>query len=309
LADIYRREAVVADDDLLRKPILVLGAPRSGTATLAGVLKAHPDVAYLREPRLVWRVGNDDKSDMLEPSDARAEVRARIRSTFASMVREQGRSRMLEKTPSNSLRIGFIDQIFPDCLVIHILRDGPDAIAAIRRKWLETPHGLSNPRHRDRLRRHLREVEFRQLPRYGLHLGRQLLPRSLAPVVGRRTWGPRLPGMDGLVRDLELLDVCALQWRTCVERACQAGRALGPDRYMEVRLEELSLEVIKDVASFCDLDPAPVTDEYARLYDPDKIVPRGDGLDVDERRRVMTWIEPTTAWLNGGGTPEPDSGF
>ena len=96
---------VPSDDELLQSPIFILGAPRSGTAILADVLRSHPDLAYVREPRFIWRHGNDGKSDLLQPADARPEVIAHIRASFAGLVRSQGRSRLLEKLPSNSLRI------------------------------------------------------------------------------------------------------------------------------------------------------------------------------------------------------------
>ncbi|MBS0640412.1 MAG: sulfotransferase [Proteobacteria bacterium] len=37
-------------DDLLRAPILILGAPRSGTTWLAKIIDSHPDVLYRHEP-------------------------------------------------------------------------------------------------------------------------------------------------------------------------------------------------------------------------------------------------------------------
>lgn len=288
-------EAVV--ETALARPVIIVGSPRSGTATIAGLLRSHPEVAYLREPRLVWRFGNDDRSDVLEATDARPEVRAHIRATFAAMVRDQGGSRMVEKTPSNSLRIPFVDAVLPDCRIVHVIRDGPDAIVAIRRKWLETPHGVATPRQKDRVRRHLREVGWRRLPRYVKEASRQLLPGSLEPVLGRRTWGPRIPGIDALVRELDLLDVCALQWRMCVERACYYGRRLGPDRYLEVRLEEMTADTAKEIAVFCELDHPAVVEGFSREYDPAKIVSRSDDIDPAELVRIMAWIEPTLALL------------
>jgi len=297
VAELSRAVATDAEA-VLARPVLIVGSPRSGTATIAGMLRAHPDVAYLREPRLVWRFGNDDRSDMLEPSDARPEVIAHIRKAFAAMVRGQNGSRMVEKTPSNALRIPFVDAVLPDCRVVHVIRNGPDAIVAIRRKWLETPHGASTVRQKDRVRRHLREMDWRQMSSYAKEASRQFLPASLAPVLGRRTWGPRLPGIDALVRELDLLEVCALQWRTCVERACHFGRMLGSDRYLEVRLEEMTVDTAKAIAVFCDLDHPAVVDGFSRQYDPHMIVSRGDAIDSAERARIMAWIEPTIAYLD-----------
>jgi hypothetical protein len=290
------------DDELLRAPIFIVGAPRSGTAILAHILRADSDLAYVREPRLVWRYGNDTKSDALQPSDARPEVVAHIRSTFAREVRAQGRRRLLEKLPSNSLRIPFVRQVFPDARIVHIRRHGPDAIAAIQRRWQEPPKGLRAPAQRDRLVRHFREAAPRQYLHYARELIRQASPIAPRGVAGVRTWGPRLPGFDGLVRDLDLLEVCALQWRTCVELATYHGRQLPAGEYFECSVEALDPEVIRHISELFQLNDVDqmlgaMDDEYDRA----RILPRADALSDEARRRVMAWIEPTLRWLELDG--------
>lgn len=293
--------ALPTEDDLLRKPVIIVGAPRSGTAIVAHVLRAHPDMAYLREPRLLWRHGNDAKSDLLSAEDARPEVRAWIRGRLAAAVREQGRSRLTEKTPSNSLRLPFVDAVLPDCRFVHVIRNGPDTVASIHRAWTTTPRGVRTARQKDRFRRHLREIELRSAPRYLGEFARQMVPARFSGMVGPRLWGPRLPGIDGLVRDLDLLEVCALQWRMCVELACHAGRRLGPDRYLECRVDDFTPETLKEIVDFCDLGDAPeVWEAFRSEYEPDKIHEYGKDLRPHDLRRVMDWIEPTVAWLDAG---------
>ncbi len=287
-----------SDDELLHLPIFILGAPRSGTAILADIVRCHPDLASVREPRLLWRYGNDTKSDLLQPRDARPEVVAHIRSSFAQEVRAQGRRRLLEKLPSNSLRIPFMRQVFPDARILHITRNGPDAIAAIHRRWQEPPKDLRVPRQRDRLVRHLREASPRQYPHYARELVRQLMPTALRDMTGIRPWGPRLPGLDGLVRDLDLLDVCSIQWRTCVELAAHHGRQLPSGHYLECRVETLDGEVVRRIGEVCQLgDVDPLLRALNFEYDRSRVLPRADALSDEELRRVMSWIEPTLRWL------------
>lgn len=294
-----RTVASPSDDELLQKPVIIVGAPRSGTAIVAHVLRAHPDMAYLREPRLLWRHGNDEKSDLLRRDDARPEVRAWIRAKLADAVREQGGRRLTEKTPSNSLRLPFVDAVLPDARFVHVIRNGPDAVASIRRAWLTTPRGVRTPRQRDRVARHLREVDWRSVPRYAGEFARQMAPARFSKVVGQRVWGPRLPGIEGLVRDLDLLEVCALQWRMCVELACRAGRELGPDRYLECRVDELTPETLKEIVEFCELgDATEVWDAFHSEYEPEKIHEYGKDLTGEELHRLLDWIEPTVAWLD-----------
>jgi len=304
-----------SDRDPLERPIIILGSPRSGTSLLSGVIGKHRDLAVAMEPRLVWRYGNDGKSDMLQPDDARPAVVRYIRSRFASLVREQGRSRLVEKTPANSLRPGFIDRVMPDCLFVHILRNPIDCVVGMRDFWTSNQAGLrppgdgatslrSNP-----LVRRLREMRPRQAPYYAAELARRLAPSWLEPVVGPRTLGPRLPGMDQIWREFDLLAVSALQWRWCVEVSCQYGRRLPADRYMECRLEDLDHEALERILDFCGLDPDPGVHEYfGAHFDPSRSASRRTKADGDELERIVRWVEPTMRWLGYQPPPAPAAG-
>lgn len=278
----------------LERPIVVVGAPRSGTTLLGQLLGHHPSLAHVEEPRLTWRYGNDAKSDMLAPADARPAVCQHIRSTFAAAVRQAGKQRLIEKTPSNSLRMGFVDRVLPGCLFVHIIRDGVESTLAIRSFWQEHARGVI-PR---KLLERLREMNPRQLPYYAREFMRRVMPRPLAGLVKQPVWGPRIPGIDGMLQELELIEVCALQWRTCVEAARDYGRTLPSDRYFECRLEDLTPDVMKSLLQFCQLDDSPeVWQAFEREFDPAQTSHRraqAAPADVDTIRR---WIAPTMAWL------------
>lgn len=286
------------DIDLaLDRPIVVVGAPRSGTTLLGRLLEAHPALFHVKEPRLTWRFGNDGKSDMLAPEDARPEVRRHIRTAFAAAVRQGQRSRLIEKTPSNSLRMGFVEAVLPGCLFVHIIRDATESVLAIRRFWQQHARGLP----KGKLLERLREINVRQLPYYAREFVRRATPKPLSGLVRQPVWGPRIPGLDGLLRDLTLLEVCALQWRMCVESARHYGRSLPGDRYLECRLEDLSPELLDSVARFCQLDPAPeVAAEFASQFDASQTSHRRAEATPDEIDLIEKWTEPTTTWLAAG---------
>jgi hypothetical protein len=281
-------------DDLLDRPIVVVGAPRSGTTLLGDLLGSHPALAHLNEPRLTWRYGNDGKSDMFRPEDARPNVRQHIRTSMAAAVRSAGKQRLIEKTPSNSLRMGFVDRVLPGCLFVHMIRDGVESSLAIRRFWQQHARGIKP----GKLRERLREVNFRQLPYYVREAIRRVAPKSLSGLVSQPVWGPRIPGIDQLLKDLDLVEVCALQWRTCVEAARQFGRTLPPDRYLECRLESMSAETLASVLKFCQLDDAPeVWDAFGRTFDAGQTRHRRAKAAPGEIELVRRWIEPTMSWL------------
>jgi hypothetical protein len=278
----------------LDRPIVLVGSPRSGTTLLSDLLQVHPVVAYLEEPRLVWRFGNDAKSDALRPEDARPDVCRHIREHFAKFVAEQGRERLLEKTPSNSLRLGFVDRVLPECRIVHIMRHGVQSVLSIRKFWEK----YAGARIEGRIRRRWKEIDWRRAPFYAKEALRVLLPRKFAHLAGQAVWGPRIPGIDGLLRDLDLLEVCCLQWRMCVEAACAYGRALPDNRYMECRLEDMSPDLLREVLEFAELEDVPaIWERFEQRFDPSQPGSRVAAADSEDIDRILAWTEPTLKWL------------
>lgn len=288
-----------SDEQLLSRPVFIIGAPRSGTSFLGELISQHRSVTYADEPRFTWRYGNDAKSDLLRPGDARPEVREYIRRSFAHLVRQQDKTRLAEKMPSNSLRMGFIDRIFPDCRFVHIIRNGLDSVLSIRRYWQAAGGTESESALRPGLiRQRMGELSLRRVPYYATELLQRILPGRIGRAMGRPAWGPRIPGLSRLVKELDLLEVCSLQWRMCVEAACHYGRRLPPDRYYECRLEELSPQIVRAILAFGELDDDPgVIAYFDKHFDaraPGGRKPKAAAEDLDVIRQ---WIEPTQRWL------------
>lgn len=291
------------DDQILTKPVLVVGSARSGTTILGELLEVHSDLFGLQEPRLTWRYGNDGGSDMLRPEQARPEVTAYIRRKFAAQVRGGGRSRLLEKTPSNALRLGFVDRVLPDCKIIHILRNGVDSSLSIRSYWKQAAHGIKGV-NKGKLQERIKELQLRRLPHYAMEAARRFAPGPLRGLVGPNVWGPRIPGIRGMLEELDLLEVCALQWRTCVESARHYGQTMPADRYREVRLEDLNIEKFRELLDFAELEPEPaVIENFEKVFSPARSTRRQSGASAEELALLRKWIAPTMAWL---GYPADD---
>jgi hypothetical protein len=281
------------------RPIIILGAPRSGTSVLARILCQHRDFAYVNEPRLIWRYGNDRCSDMLNTDHARPKVVKYIRSKFHQIVDSQGRLRLLEKTPSNSLRVDFINEVFPDCKFIHIIRNGYDSALSIRGYWDSHVKGIAQNKidQKDNiLIQRLREMHPRQIPFYMAEFLSRMMPQSLSK--RRVAWGPRLPGMPQMIDDLDLLALCALQWKMCVEHASLKGRAYGQNRYFECRLEELDIKTIREITEFCELPFDNNVDRYINNeFDKGLSGRRKSNVDLQTIKTLRSYIEPTMMWL------------
>lgn len=299
------------DDALLARPIIIVGAPRSGTTLLSSILRRHEDLAFLDEPRMVWRYGNDRRSDLLRPEDASRGVVSYIRRTFAQRVAEAGRPRMLEKTPSNALRLAFVDCVFPDAQFVHVIRNGLDSVLSIHSYWQGYAHGARDLE-AGHLRRRLGELSVRQAPHYAMEALRRFAPRALRRSVGSNVWGPRIPGIDTMLRDMDLIEVCSLQWRMCVEMARQYGRTLPAERYMECRIEDLSPELLGRILAFCGLpDSTAVRKQFEENFRPAEPGKRKAEADEEQLQRILQWIEPTMQWLGyetrGSRTEAPSS--
>jgi hypothetical protein len=291
-------------DPELHRPLIVVGSPRSGTTLLGNLLGTHPQLAQLEEPRLTWKFGNDVKSDLLRPADARPQVCQHIRRAFAKAVRDAGRSRLIEKTPSNSLRMEFVDRVLPGCIFIHTMRDGVESVLSIRKFWEQYARGVP----KDKLIQRLKEIDLKRAPYYAKELLRKAMPKQLSGLVGKPVWGPRIPGIDGLLNDLDLLEVCCLQWRMCVEQACLYGRQLPPGRYLEIHLEEMSPTLLHSVLDFCELEmTAEVQAGFDQMFDAGLTTRRKSAADPGDLETIRRWIEPTLKWLGEGVAEAPPS--
>lgn len=287
----------MTDDELLKSPIIILGAARSGTTLLSKILGQHRDVAHLVEPRMTWRYGNDRKSDMLQPEDATPRIIAHIRKRFATYVREKGKTRLVEKSPNNSLRPAFVQQVFPDAKFVHIIRNGYDACLSTEDFWDKHTSGISNIAE-GRIMQRLKELGPWRLPYYLPEFARRITPESLKKLLGPNQWGPRLPGMAAMLRDLGPLAVSCLQWRTCVEMSCHFGRGLPEDQYFEFKLEDISRPVIDELLNFCDLAPDPTVQDYIEnTFDINRVSARTRNAKPEQIITAQPWIESTTQWL------------
>lgn len=133
-------------------PIFILGCHRSGTSIFFRKLALHPDLAFTtrttrRAPNRLFMmrvfqwfrsreknttpIGGEfwNKFDRGDDQVMTAgDVTPAIREYFERLVRNHqrlfNRKRFLNKSPSNSVKIAFLNELFPDACFIHIVRDG-----------------------------------------------------------------------------------------------------------------------------------------------------------------------------------------
>lgn len=218
----------------LDRPIVLIGAARSGTTLLGDLVARHPEVAYWLEPKYVWRYRAAFRSsDVRGAGDATPGVVRYIRGRFSDFVRERGKSRFAEKTPSNCFRIPFIDEVLPDALYVHVIRDGRDVALSARRAWTSVPE-------RSVIRRRILQGDIppREAPSYLVPALRNLVARWISPSAGY-LWGPHFPGMSRFRREHGVLATCARQWLESVSAAREGLSLVPSSRVREIRYEDL----------------------------------------------------------------------
>jgi hypothetical protein len=224
--------------------VVIVGAARSGTKMLRSIVASNPEtVSFPREINYIWRHGNRDfPTDELTPEFARPEVVRYIRSRFERFAAGRPGARIIEKTCANSLRVRFVHAVFPEAKIVNLVRDGRAVAESALRRW-STPNPVRY------LIEKARWVPISDVPYYawkyaGYRLG------AVRGSGAYSSFGPRFAGLDDLVRDLSLIEVCGLQWRACVRSADEGLKALPGDQTITIRYEDLiadPLEVSRDL--------------------------------------------------------------
>lgn len=215
-------------------PVVIIGAPRSGTNMLRDILTACAGASTwpCDEINYIWRHGN-----LLYPSDeftadmATSRVRSYIRKQFSRVARTYDSPTVVEKTCANSLRVAFVDAILPEAKYIYIFRDGIDATGSAKLRWksaLDIPYLLKK----------VRFVPWRDLPYYAARFAWSRLYRLSSKEKRLAFWGPVLDDMDAVLRHNSLTEVCALQWQRCVENAELAFSDIASERVHRVCYED-----------------------------------------------------------------------
>jgi hypothetical protein len=257
--------------------VIIIGAPRSGTNILRDVLTTMPAMATwpCDEINLMWRHGNASYPNDEFPAElATAPVQRYMRRHFETLSRRRATEIIVEKTCANSLRVDFVERIFPEATYLFIARDGIDAIASAMRRWT-APFELGYTL------RKLRFVPLTDVPRYAARFVVNRLHRLKGGQGRLATWGPVFAGMDELARQLSLEEICALQWKACVERAGESLQRVPAKRVFRLRYEDFAREPVAVSRRICDF--LGVAADAAELQEATRRV-RADSIGKGRRQ-------------------------
>lgn len=277
------------------QPVMIIGAARSGTKLLRDVLAAHADVRAIPfDINYVWRHGCvATQDDVLDPATLTDARRDHIRAQVARLSKAQPGQILLEKTVSNTLRVPFVDSVFPDARYVHLLRDGRDVTESAMRQWMAPPNWRA-------LWTKLRSVSLADLG-YVFWFAANFLRGRKEGRGGGKIWGPRFPGSAELFSTASLAEVCAVQWVECVTRARADLAALpaSSDRVFTIRYEDLVSDpaAIEELAQWLGLgDAASVMAEYhAKVRRPERAL--WTDLPPEDQATLRRVVDPTLSDL------------
>jgi hypothetical protein len=293
----------------VKNPAFIVGSPRSGTTFLGDVLDLHDDLAFWYEPYFVFdRYFQTADNDCRTAHDASPQVRAHIYSELAKFSRHNAGRLVVDKSPRNSLKIPFLNALFPGAKYIHLVRDGRDAILSIHREWQKRRTIIQDRKLFGALSTLIRHVNRQPLLRHKAQVLRfefgQLLQgmRGLSFIThttrrwhGRIGWGPQFQGWQDVIDDVPLLQFNALQWKHCVEAIHAAQLELPANTLLEVRYEEFiqhPLVTLERIFTFLEVDVPPDMEKRLPPIMGSNFNKWEKGYSVEDKHLIGSTIAP-----------------
>ncbi len=268
----------------LKPPIFLIGNVRSGTTMFHQIFNLHEEVESWYEPRTIWVYGAPRRRhDRFTSEDATKRVKRYIRKRFIKHQRSHGNRRIMEKTPSNIMRIPYVESIFPESKYLYIIREPFANLSSAEIRWKFE----SNWHH---LWVRFLECPKTQIPHY---LKRFLVDRYRHYILRKEyfsVWGVRYPGIYEDLKQISLEELICKQWVECSKQAEEDLSKMDPSKVMRIRYEdfvEKPVEIYREVANFFEIElTKKIESQISEMVDPSR-QDKWKRLDKDILRRCF----------------------
>ncbi len=183
------------------------------------------------EINYIWRYGNRSfETDEFTRQMANHRSVKYIRDQFESQRKKEPDKTLVEKTCANSLRCGFLHEIFPNARFVHIIRDGRDVAASAALRWnasLDIGYLLKKARF----------VPKSDLLYYASSYLKARIHKLTSGKSRLSTWGPKFEGMQEVFANHSLPIACAIQWQRCVDAAQEQLSDVPSHQVLTIRYE------------------------------------------------------------------------
>lgn len=247
------------------QPVIIIGAARSGTNMLRDCLTRFDRIETwdCDEINLIWRHGNRDfPSDELTTAQATAKSARYIRGVFARLAKATDACYVVEKTCANSLRVPFVDALFPDALYLYIVRDGRDAAASAMKRW-HAPVDIGY------IAKKARYVPVTDIPYYGVRFVLNRVHQLIDQDKRQAYWGPRIYNLEHHAGAYSPAELSARQWAATVAASEAAFQTIDDARVLRLTYERFVAEPAAEMARVFDFLRCSATSEQIQslVYD------------------------------------------
>jgi hypothetical protein len=234
---------------------------------------------------------------------------ADLDSVMVSRIREEclrlacGK-RYLDNLSYHALHVPLIRAVFPDALIVHVVRDHRDAIPEAMVFWRTRPPIAKSIR--KALAGGGRKLDLRRLWQFARQFFGNYVGATRHGV--RATCGPRVPGMTSLAEDMPLAGVVAWQWANLVRIAREDLSGMPAHQWTEVRHEDLLADpgtTVERLCQFLDVEnTAAVVEASRELVTSDGLAARRESVSEEDWKVVEQIVRDVMGSTEPGDAAE-----
>ena len=216
------------------KPLIVVGAGRSGTTLRNTIVQHNKVVSFRYEMNAMWKYCNEMiEHDCFTPEQhSNKKIKKFINNEFKKLSDKNNKEFVLDKTVANIMRIRYVQDVLPNSKILHIIRDGRAVVASAMKRWQSsepTSYYFSK----------FRTVPKRSIPYFLASKIKDKLKGTAKKTQTREPWGSKWIGFSDDISKLDLVSLCARQWARQIESAEMQKKFLKAGTYSEIRYEDL----------------------------------------------------------------------